>query len=286
MAALISCPERGQVSGQAKIDLLLVGDVTVQYLADIAQKSFSNIAKVTITMRDVEQAAVLLENCPFDVVFLKMTSLPTAEELEAVELIRFGKKKNTHLLFVFITPENFRGCVSGHGADITLSEPLTIEKMSIVVKYWKTYFSNTVKNEYSMKPEEPGLPLQKSCSEQLGYFSTDLFACSEALRNDIGLELKAPVPNSEKSKKISLLHSSKEKLRRLRRYFRAIGGFVRNSKCPSSCPFQAQSWHKETPESDPCLPPSNWKKLKPPPRCFLQSDSHNCFFESSLREDP
>ena len=73
---------------QAKIDLLLVGDVTVQYLADIAQKSFSNIAKVTITMRDVEQAAVLLENCPFDVVFLKMTSLPTAEELEAVELIR------------------------------------------------------------------------------------------------------------------------------------------------------------------------------------------------------
>ncbi|XP_077724194.1 spermatogenesis- and oogenesis-specific basic helix-loop-helix-containing protein 2 isoform X1 [Canis aureus] len=242
MAALISCPERGQVSGQldarrkwtnsfkvqrqgifdlgsiyqAKIDLLLVGDVTVQYLADIAQKSFSNIAKVTITMRDVEQAAVLLENCPFDVVFLKMTSLPTAEELEAVELIRFGKKKNTHLLFVFITPENFRGCVSGHGADITLSEPLTIEKMSIVVKYWKTYFSNTVKNEYPMKPEEPGLPLQKSCSEQLGYFSTDLFACSEALRNDIGLELKAPVPNSEKSKKISLLHSSKEKLRRER----------------------------------------------------------------------
>uniref|UniRef100_A0A8C0S7Y0 Spermatogenesis- and oogenesis-specific basic helix-loop-helix-containing protein 2 n=1 Tax=Canis lupus familiaris TaxID=9615 RepID=A0A8C0S7Y0_CANLF len=88
--------------------------------------------------------------------------------------------------------------------------------MSIVVKYWKTYFSNTVKNEYSMKPEEPGLPLQKSCSEQLGYFSTDLFACSEALRNDIGLELKAPVPNSEKSKKISLLHSSKEKLRRER----------------------------------------------------------------------
>ncbi|XP_041623383.1 spermatogenesis- and oogenesis-specific basic helix-loop-helix-containing protein 2 [Vulpes lagopus] len=242
MAASITCPQRGQVSGQldarrkwtnsfkvqrqgifdlgsiyqAKIDLLLVGDVTVQYLADIAQKSFSNIAKVTITMRDVEEAAVLLENCPFDVVFLKMTSLPTAEELEAVELIRFGKKKNTHLLFVFITPENFRGCVSGHGADITLSEPLTIEKMSIVVKYWKTYFSNTVKNEYSMKPEEPGLPLQKSCSEQLGYFSTDLFACSEALRNDIGLELKAPVPDSEKSKKISLLHSSKEKLRRER----------------------------------------------------------------------
>lgn len=27
-----------------------------------------------------------------------------------------------------------------------------------------------------MKPEEPGLPLQKSFSEQLGYFSADLFA--------------------------------------------------------------------------------------------------------------
>ncbi|XP_006731346.1 spermatogenesis- and oogenesis-specific basic helix-loop-helix-containing protein 2 [Leptonychotes weddellii] len=216
MAASIICPERGQISGQAKIDLLLVGDVTVQYLADIAQKSFSNMGKVTITIRDVGQAAALLKDHPFDMVFLKMTPLPTAEELGAIKLIRFGKKKNTHLLFVFITPENFKGCVSGHGADITLSEPLTIEKMSIVVKYWKIYFSNTVKNEYSVKPEEPGLPQQKSCSEQLGYFSTDLFACSESLRNDTGFELKAPLPDFEKSKKISLLHSSKEKLRRER----------------------------------------------------------------------
>ena len=39
--------------------------------------------------------------------------------------------------------QKFLGCVSGHGADVTLIEPLTIEKMSIVVKYWKTYFSNT-----------------------------------------------------------------------------------------------------------------------------------------------
>ncbi|XP_034859441.1 spermatogenesis- and oogenesis-specific basic helix-loop-helix-containing protein 2 isoform X1 [Mirounga leonina] len=216
MAASIIRPERGQISGQAKIDLLLVGDVTVQYLADIAQKSFSNMAKVTITIRDVGQAAALLKDHPFDMVFLKMTPLPTAEELGAIKLIRFGKKKNTHLLFVFITPENFKGCVSGHGADITLSEPLTIEKMSIVVKYWKIYFSNTVKNEYSVKPEELGLPQQKSCSEQLGYFSADLFACSESLRNDTGFELKAPLPDFEKSKKISLLHSSKEKLRRER----------------------------------------------------------------------
>ncbi|XP_026920486.1 spermatogenesis- and oogenesis-specific basic helix-loop-helix-containing protein 2 isoform X2 [Acinonyx jubatus] len=216
MAASITRPERGRISGQAKIDLLLVGDVTVQYLADIAQKSFSHVAKVSITIRDVEGAAALLENCPFDMVFLKTTSLPTADELEAAKLIRFGKKKNIHLLFVFITPENFKGCVSEHGADVTLIEPLTIEKMSIVVKYWKTYFSNTVKNEYCVKPEEPGLPMQNSCSEHLGYFSTDLFACSESLRSETGLELKAPLPEFEKSKKVSLLHSSKEKLRRER----------------------------------------------------------------------
>ncbi|XP_014646771.1 PREDICTED: spermatogenesis- and oogenesis-specific basic helix-loop-helix-containing protein 2 [Ceratotherium simum simum] len=112
--------------------------------------------------------------------------------------------------------QRFLGCISGHRADITLTEPLTTEKMSLVVKYWKTYFSNTVKNENSVKPEELGLPLQKSCSEHLGYFSTDLFACSESLRNDFGLELKAPLSDFEKNKKISLLHSSKEKLRRER----------------------------------------------------------------------
>ncbi|XP_058403995.1 spermatogenesis- and oogenesis-specific basic helix-loop-helix-containing protein 2 isoform X2 [Diceros bicornis minor] len=216
MAASIMGHERGQISGQAKIDLLLVGDVTVQYLADVVQKFFSNTGEVTVTTSDVKKAAALLNDCAFDMVFLKMTSLPTAEELETVKLIRFGEKKNTHLLFVFIIPENFKGCISGHRADITLTEPLTTEKMSLVVKYWKTYFSNTVKNENSVKPEELGLPLQKSCSEHLGYFSTDLFACSESLRNDFGLELKAPLSDFEKSKKISLLHSSKEKLRRER----------------------------------------------------------------------
>ncbi|CAK6442932.1 unnamed protein product [Pipistrellus nathusii] len=215
MEASIIRQEPGQISSQAKIDILLVGEATVQYLSDIVQKLFSNIAKVTITISDVRKAAALLKECIFNMVFLKMT-LPTARELEAVKLIRFGRKKNTHLLFVFIIPENFKGCLSEHGADITLIEPLTMEKLSIVVKYWKTYFSNTVKNESSVKPEQSGFPLQKSYSEQLGCFSTDLFACSDSLRKDIGLELKAPFSDFETSKKISLLHSSKEKLRRER----------------------------------------------------------------------
>ncbi|XP_060143956.1 spermatogenesis- and oogenesis-specific basic helix-loop-helix-containing protein 2 isoform X1 [Globicephala melas] len=203
-------------SFKTKIDLLLVGDVTVQYLADIVQKFFSNLAKITVIISDVKTVAALVDDCTFNMVFLKLTSLPTAEELEAVRLIRSGKKKNTHLLFVFIIPENFKGCLSGQGADITLSEPLTMEKMSVVIKYWKTCLSNTVKNEISVKPEEPELPLQKSCSEHLRYFSADLFARSESLRNDIGFELKDPLSNFEKNKKISVLHSSKEKLRRER----------------------------------------------------------------------
>ncbi|XP_036105707.1 spermatogenesis- and oogenesis-specific basic helix-loop-helix-containing protein 2 [Molossus molossus] len=215
MAASITGPEPRHLCAQEKIDLLLIGDVTVQYLADTAQKLFSNIAKVTVTIRDVKEGAALLSQLTFNVVFLTVT-LPTAPELEAVKLIRFGKKKNAHLLFVLIVPENFKGCVSGHGADITLTEPLTMEKLSIVVKYWKTYFSNTVKNDGSVKPEQSGFHLQKSCSEHLGCFSTDLLACSDSLRNDIGLELKTPFSDIETSKRISLLHSSKEKLRRER----------------------------------------------------------------------
>uniref|UniRef100_A0A8C0Y2U6 Spermatogenesis- and oogenesis-specific basic helix-loop-helix-containing protein 2 n=1 Tax=Castor canadensis TaxID=51338 RepID=A0A8C0Y2U6_CASCN len=209
---IVDCP----LHCRAKLDLLLVGDVAVHYLADTVQKFFSNIADLTITLSDVNDAATLLDDCMFDIVFLKMTSLLTAEELEAVKSIRFSKKKNTHLLFVFIIPENFKGCISGHGADVTLTEPLTMEKMNIVVKYWRTCFTNTVKNESAARPEEPGLPLQSSCSEHLGYFPTDLFTCSESLRNDTGLELKAPVSDFDKGKKISLLHSSKEKLRRER----------------------------------------------------------------------
>ncbi|XP_047408060.1 spermatogenesis- and oogenesis-specific basic helix-loop-helix-containing protein 2 isoform X4 [Sciurus carolinensis] len=216
MAASIISQELRQISGQAKIDLLLVGDDTVYHLADALQKFFANTAAVTITISDVQKAATLLDDCTFDMVFLKTTSFLSAEELEAVRSIRFGKKKNTHWLFVFIIPENFKGCISGHGADITLTEPLTMEKMSIVVKYWKTYFSDTDKNENAIKSEEHELPLQNSCSEHLGCFSTDLFNCSESVRNDLGLELKTPLSDSEKSKKISFLHSSKEKLRRER----------------------------------------------------------------------
>ncbi|XP_006154230.1 spermatogenesis- and oogenesis-specific basic helix-loop-helix-containing protein 2 [Tupaia chinensis] len=215
MAASIITQEQDLISGQAKIDLLLVGDITVCYLADTIQAFFSN-TEVTITISDVKKAATLLDDCTFNMVFLKMSSILTSEELEAVRLIRHGKKKNTSLLFVFIISENFKGCISGHGADITLTEPLTLEKMSIVVKYWKTYFSSTGKNENATIPEEPGFPLQKSCSEQLGYFSTDLLTCSESLRNLNELELNAPLSGFEKSKQISFLHSSKEKLRRER----------------------------------------------------------------------
>ncbi|KAM8784454.1 spermatogenesis- and oogenesis-specific basic helix-loop-helix-containing protein 2 [Rhynchonycteris naso] len=210
MAASSTSQEPGQTSNQAKIDLLLVGDVTVQHLADIVQKFFSSVGTVTITVSGMEQAATLLGEGTFSMVFLKPTS-PAADGLEAVQLIRFGKKINTHLPFVFIIPENFKGCISGHGADITLTEPLTVEKLSVVVKYWKTYFSNPVKNEDAMNPEPSGWPLQKSCSEHLGCFSTDLFACPDSL-----MELRAPLSDFKTSKMISLLHSSKEKLRRER----------------------------------------------------------------------
>ncbi|XP_011920053.1 PREDICTED: spermatogenesis- and oogenesis-specific basic helix-loop-helix-containing protein 2 [Cercocebus atys] len=216
MASSIICQEHGQISGQAKIDVLLVGDVTVGYLADTVQKLFANIAEVTITISDMKEAVALLDDCTFNMVFLKMPSSLSAEELEAIKLIRFGKKKNTHSLFVFIIPENFKGCISGHGTDIALTEPLTMEKMSNVVKYWKTCLSNTVKIENAAGPEEPGLPLQRSYSEHVGYFPTDLFACPESLRNGNGLELNASLSEFEKNKKISLLHSSKEKLRRER----------------------------------------------------------------------
>ncbi|XP_021122142.1 spermatogenesis- and oogenesis-specific basic helix-loop-helix-containing protein 2 isoform X1 [Heterocephalus glaber] len=216
MAASIISRELGGISGQEKIDLLLVGDVTVCYLADDIQKFFPSSAEVTITISDVKKAATLLDDCTFDIVFLKITSFLTAEELEAIKSIRFGMKKNTDLLFIFIIPEKFKGCISGRGADVTLTEPLTREKLSIVVKYWKMYFSNTVKKENSARPEEHGSPLPSSYSEHLGYFSTDLFTCSESLKNDIGLEFKVPLSEFEKSKQISFLHSSKEKLRRER----------------------------------------------------------------------
>ncbi|XP_035158363.1 spermatogenesis- and oogenesis-specific basic helix-loop-helix-containing protein 2 isoform X2 [Callithrix jacchus] len=207
---------RKENSSEAKIDVLLVGDVTVGYLADMVQKLFSNTAEVAITISDLKEAAALLDDWIFSMIFLKMPSSLSAEELEAIQLIRFGKKKNTHSLFVFIIPENFKGCISGHAGDMTLTEPLTMEKLSIVVKYWNTCLSNTVKIENATGPEEPGLPLQRSYSEHLGYFPTDLSACPESLGNGNGLELNASLSEPERSRKTSLLHSSKEKLRRER----------------------------------------------------------------------
>uniref|UniRef100_A0A4X2LVU1 Spermatogenesis- and oogenesis-specific basic helix-loop-helix-containing protein 2 n=1 Tax=Vombatus ursinus TaxID=29139 RepID=A0A4X2LVU1_VOMUR len=164
-----------------EIDLLLVGDVAVGNLAEIVQRLFSNTAEITITISDVKSASVFLDDFTFNMIFLKMNSLPTTEELEAIKLIRFGKKKNIHLLFVFIIPENFEDCISGHGADIILTEPLTMEKMSIVLNYWKTFFSKT--------------------------------GNSNSLGDNPGVGQKTSLSDSRKSKKISLLHSSKEKLR-------------------------------------------------------------------------
>lgn len=34
------------------------------------------------------------------------------------------------------------GCISEYGVDISFTEPLTLEKMNTVVKYWKTFFIN------------------------------------------------------------------------------------------------------------------------------------------------
>lgn len=33
------------------------------------------------------------------------------------------------------------GCVPGHGADVTVTEPLTAEKLSLVGQYWRAHFS-------------------------------------------------------------------------------------------------------------------------------------------------
>ncbi|XP_049634422.1 spermatogenesis- and oogenesis-specific basic helix-loop-helix-containing protein 2 [Suncus etruscus] len=204
-----------EILGQAHIDLLLTGDITVQYLTDTVQRGFAGVAKVSITISEMKKVPALWDNRTFNIVFLKMTSLPTTEELEAVDSIRFHKMKNKHLMFVSIIPENFEDCFAGYGADINLTEPLTMEKISIVVKYWKAYFSNTVKSENSRNLGELELPWQNSCSEQLEYFSTDILTCSEPLKTDTQFEIETPLSDFKKNKKISL-HSSKEKLRRER----------------------------------------------------------------------
>ncbi|KAF6084903.1 spermatogenesis and oogenesis specific basic helix-loop-helix 2 [Phyllostomus discolor] len=216
MAASISGPEPGRASGQAKIDVLLLGDAAVGPLADTVRGFFSALAEVTVTVGDLQGAAALLAERQFHLVFLRMASPGAAGEQEAARALRCGQKRNTHFLFVFIIPEHFKGCVSGHGADITITEPLTPEKLRVVGRRWSTGFSHTVKSESSTAEEEAGPPLRESCPDPWGRFSADVFACSESPGDDAGLELKAPLSDFERSKRISLLHSSKEKLRRER----------------------------------------------------------------------
>ncbi|XP_044522022.1 spermatogenesis- and oogenesis-specific basic helix-loop-helix-containing protein 2 [Gracilinanus agilis] len=217
MEGSITSADHYGVFEKAEIDLLLVGDVAVGTLADIIQRLFSNTAEITITISDVKNALIFLDDFTFNMIFLKMNSLPTTEELEAIKLIRFGKKKNTHLLFVFIIPENFEDCISGHGADIILTEPLTMEKMSIVLNYWKTFFSKTAKIENVTRREDFRPFQQRSFNETQRDGSTDLDPhSSTSLGDNPGVGQKTSLSDSRKSKKISLLHSSKEKLRRER----------------------------------------------------------------------
>lgn len=50
----------------------------------------------------------------------------------------------------FISNRNYKvgvnmisvGYISEYGADISFSEPLTLEKVNTVVNYWKTYFAS------------------------------------------------------------------------------------------------------------------------------------------------
>lgn len=72
---------------QAKIDVLLVGNVAAQPLADTVQRFFSSLAEVTVTVGDMQAAAELLAQREFHLVFLRMTS-PAAGEQEAARSLR------------------------------------------------------------------------------------------------------------------------------------------------------------------------------------------------------
>ncbi|KAK7818503.1 hypothetical protein U0070_013062 [Myodes glareolus] len=209
MADLISSGELGRRPGQERLDLLLVGDATRYFLTGSVQKFFSTTAQITLTVSDVKKVAALLVANSFDIVFLKVTSTLTVEELEAVKLISWNHKVGANMISL--------GCISEYGVDISFTEPLTLEKMNTVVKYWKTFFINMGELKYICKDVESikrlpecGLHLQTSRSD----FSTDLFLCFGQLKNDPELGGKAPVPGPQRIRKTSLLHSSKEKLRR------------------------------------------------------------------------
>ncbi|CAH6779074.1 Sohlh2 [Phodopus roborovskii] len=214
MADLISSEKLGRRPGQRKLELLLVGDATRYFLTGSVQKFFASMAHVTLTISNVKKVPTLLAASSFDIIFLKVTSTLTVEELEAVKSIRY-LKKNTHLLFVFVIPEKFKGCVSEYGVDISFTEPLTLEKMNMVVNYWRTFFTDMDGESIESLPEYR-LHLQTACAELGGHFAPDLFLCTEQLKNDTELEAKAPLPRPERNRKTSALHSSKEKLRRER----------------------------------------------------------------------
>ncbi|XP_005077513.1 spermatogenesis- and oogenesis-specific basic helix-loop-helix-containing protein 2 [Mesocricetus auratus] len=215
MADPMSREKLGRRPGQRKLDLLLIGDATRYFLSSSVQKLLSSTAHVTLTICDVKKVAVFLAAKTFDIIFLKVTSTLTAEDLEAAKLIRSRKKKNTCLLFVFVIPENFKDCISEYGVDISFTEPLTLEKLNTVVNYWRAFFTDMDAESVESLPE-CRLHLQTACAELGGHFSPDLVLCSERLKTDPEVEVKAPLPGPERSRKTSTLHSSKEKLRRER----------------------------------------------------------------------
>ncbi|KAH0506644.1 Spermatogenesis- and oogenesis-specific basic helix-loop-helix-containing protein 2 [Microtus ochrogaster] len=94
MADLISSGELGRRPGQERLDILLVADATRCFLTGSVQKYFSATAQITLTVTDVKKVAGLLAANSFDIVFLKVTSTLTVEELEAVKLISFGQLKS------------------------------------------------------------------------------------------------------------------------------------------------------------------------------------------------
>ncbi|KAM7331205.1 hypothetical protein ACRRTK_010394 [Alexandromys fortis] len=94
MADLISSGELGRRPGQERLDILLAADATRYFLTGSVQKYFSATAQITLTVSDVKKVAGLLAANSFDIVFLKVTSTLTVEELEAVKLVSFGQLKS------------------------------------------------------------------------------------------------------------------------------------------------------------------------------------------------
>ncbi|XP_030055254.1 spermatogenesis- and oogenesis-specific basic helix-loop-helix-containing protein 2 [Microcaecilia unicolor] len=196
------------------IALLVVKD-DVLPTAEIIHQSFSGTAVVTIIIGDSGSVGALLEEYTFNLVFLQMSSSPTATELEAVKTIRFNKTKNRNLLFSSIIPENFQDCVSGHRADIILCEPLTSEKLKIVVDCWKATFSSPDENGNLIigGPSEVPHPLNALEGSICNCTDTIIHESSGSLRAMASSWSTSTACNSEN---MIALHSSKEKMRRER----------------------------------------------------------------------